>query len=91
MNCNSNFYGSSGPGGGTKKPPKGEDKKEGFSWKGSGRTFLLWAVIILTFFFIFSVLNETNSDHAAITYSEFLRYLDNDKIASVTFINRKLG
>jgi cell division protease FtsH len=74
------------------KPPDGDkDKKEGLSWKGPGRSLFFWFIIILTVILIYSVFSETGADSAIISYSDFLRYLDQNKIASVEFIERDIN
>jgi cell division protease FtsH len=72
-----------------KTPPPG-DKKDGMSWKGPGRSLIFWFVIILTILLIYSFLSNTQADTAAITYSDFLRYIEQGKVASVTFIEKKI-
>jgi len=73
------------------KPPQGDkEKKEGLSWKGPGRSLLFWLVIILTVVLIYNIFSETGVDSAIISYSDFLRYLDEGKIASVDFIERNV-
>ena len=74
------------------KPPKGErDKKEGLSWRGPGRSLLFWVVILLTILVVYNFFNTSTVDTATITYSDFLRYIGENKIASATFIERDLS
>ncbi|MEW6013754.1 MAG: ATP-dependent zinc metalloprotease FtsH [Candidatus Zixiibacteriota bacterium] len=49
-----------------------------------------WLVIILAFILIYSVYSSSSKDVAEISYSEFLKQLENDNIASVTFIEREI-
>lgn len=73
------------------KPPAGDkDKKEGLSWKGPGRSLIFWFVIILTAVLIYNVATDTGTDSAVISYSDFLRYLDEGKISSVEFIDKNI-
>ena len=74
------------------KPPKGErDKKEGLSWRGPGRSLLFWVVILLTILVVYNFFNTSTVDTATITYSDFLRYVGENKIASATFIEKDLS
>jgi len=73
-----------------KGPANDKDKREGLSWRGSGKTIFFWIVIILTVLVIYTFLGESKADQAAISYSDFLRYLSEKKIASVTFIDRNI-
>jgi len=74
------------------KPPKGErDKKEGLSWRGPGRALMFWVVILLTILVVYNFFNTSTVDTATITYSDFLRYIGENKIASATFIERDLS
>jgi len=78
--------------GNRKKPPPGDkNKKDGMSWKGPGRSLLFWMVIILVMVVIYNVFSETGQDSAEIYYSDFLRYLDQGKIASVEFVNKTVN
>ncbi len=80
------------PGDNRDKSPKGDkDKKEGLSWRGQGRSLLFWIVIALAALAIFSILSGTSGDMAAISYSDFLRYLDQNKIASVVFVEKDIN
>jgi len=92
MMQNRNLYRDMGDGGGNKpgKPKNDRDKKESTYWKGPGRSILFWFVIILTVLVIYNFFNESAADTAQISYSDFMRYLDQDKIASVTFIDRSI-
>ncbi len=76
------------PGGKGSKNDK--DKKEGLTWRGPGRSVIFWLVILLLAILIFSLLSDPSKDMASISYSEFLRYLGQDKISSVTFIERDI-
>jgi len=74
------------------KPPQGDkEKKDGLSWKGPGRSLIFWFVIILTVVLIYNIFSETGADSAKIFYSDFLRYLDEGKIASVEFIDKTIN
>ncbi|MEE9441060.1 MAG: ATP-dependent zinc metalloprotease FtsH [candidate division Zixibacteria bacterium] len=90
MKFNDNYNKSNVPRGGGKKHPV-DNKKEGPSWKGTGRTAFFWIMLILSALVIYSLIGDTDTDVAQISYSEFLRYLDQDKVASVEFTNRKLS
>jgi cell division protease FtsH len=73
------------------KPPSDDkDKKAGFPWKGPGRSLFFWLVIILTVILIYNVFSETGADSAIISYSDFMRYIDENKVASVEFIERDI-
>jgi cell division protease FtsH len=73
------------------KPPVGDkDKKEGMSWRGPGRSLLFWLVIIMTVILIYNLFNETGTDSAIISYSDFLHYVDQNKVASVEFIDKNI-
>ena len=66
-------------------------KKDSPSWKGSIRQLLFWVIIIMSVLVIYSFFDDGKADQATISYSEFLRYLDQGKIASVVFIDKKLS
>lgn len=70
-----------------KEDPEG---KESFSWKGPLRNLGFWVVIILAFIFAYSLYTSSSRDVAEISYSEFLKQLDNKNIASITFIERTI-
>lgn len=71
----------------SKEDPDGRDS---FSWKGPAKSLAFWLVIILAFILIYSVYSSSSKDVAEISYSEFLKQLENDNIASVTFIEREI-
>lgn len=73
-----------------KEPGNDKDKKEGLSWRGPGRTIIFWIVIVLVAVVLYNFVSEPQSDMADISYSDFLRYLDQGKISSVTFIDRDI-
>jgi cell division protease FtsH len=73
-----------------KQPPDDKEKKEGMPWRGPGRSLLFWFVIVLTVVLIYNFFSETGADSAIISYSDFLRYLEQDKIASVEFIDKNI-
>ena len=74
------------------KSPKGDkDKKEGLSWRGPGRSLIFWIVAGLTALVIFNLLRGASTDTAAISYSDFLGYLDQNKIASVVFVEKDIN
>ncbi len=74
-----------------KSPPDDKkDQKQPFNFKGPGRTLVFWFVVILTVVLVYSFLNETTADIAEINYTDFLRHLEQDKISSVTFIDRRV-
>lgn len=75
------------PGRPSKEDPDGRDS---FSWKGPAKSLAFWLVIILAFILIYSVYSSSSKDVAEISYSEFLKQLENDNIASVTFIEREI-
>ncbi|MEP0826965.1 MAG: ATP-dependent metallopeptidase FtsH/Yme1/Tma family protein [bacterium] len=73
------------------RPPKEDpDGRDSFSWKGPAKSLAFWLVIILAFILIYSVYSSSSKDAAEISYSEFLKQLENDNIASVTFIEREI-
>jgi len=73
------------------RPPLNDkDKKSGPSWKGPGRSLLFWCVIILTVILIYNFFSETGADSAKIMYSDFLQYVDQQKVASVEFIDKNI-
>jgi cell division protease FtsH len=74
-----------------RKPPTGDkEKKDGLPWKGPGRSIIFWLVILLTVLVIYNFFSETQADTAEINYTDFLRYLGDDKIASVTFVEKEI-
>ncbi|MCP4570080.1 MAG: ATP-dependent metallopeptidase FtsH/Yme1/Tma family protein [FCB group bacterium] len=79
------------PGRSGKTPQNDKGKKEGLSWKGPGRSLIFWFVILLTVILIYNFFNETDVDSASIHYSDFLRYVDDDKVASVEFVNKNIN
>jgi cell division protease FtsH len=84
---NSSKEGGNGPG----RPPVGDrDKKDGFSWRGPGKSLLFWFVVILTGLFLYSLFNDSTADTAVISYSDFLRYMGQSKVASVVFVDKNL-
>ena len=74
------------------KPPSGDGgKRDTPAWRGPGRSLMFWIVIILTVVLIYNFFNETGADTASISYSDFLSYLGQGKIASVEFIERNIN
>jgi cell division protease FtsH len=74
------------------RPPAGDkEKRDGLSWKGPGRSIFFWFVILLTVLLIYNFFSETGADSAQIGYTDFLRYLDEKKVASVEFIDRSIS
>ncbi len=74
------------------KSPQGDkDKKDGMPWKSSGRSLVFWLVIVLAMVVIYNVFSETGVDSAVVKYSEFLRYLDQGKVASVEFVDKSIN
>ncbi|MCK5126135.1 MAG: ATP-dependent zinc metalloprotease FtsH [candidate division Zixibacteria bacterium] len=55
------------------------------------RSLLFWAIIIMSVLVIYSIFDENKTDVAGIDYSEFLTFLNEGKIQSVTFVNKKLN
>jgi len=80
----------SDPGNNRRKPGDDKDKKEGFSFRGQGRSLLFWVIIVMTVLLVYQLMTDTTADQAQINYSDFLQYLETDKVTSVTFINRSL-
>ncbi|UCD17539.1 MAG: ATP-dependent zinc metalloprotease FtsH [Candidatus Zixiibacteriota bacterium] len=72
---------------GGKNAPEG---KEPFSWKGPIRTLAFWLVIILAFIFAYSLYSSSSGDVAEISYTEFIRQLENSNISEVTFIEKDI-
>lgn len=64
------------------------DGKDSFSWKGPVKSLGFWVVIILAFIFAYSLYTSSSKDVAEISYSEFISQLENNNIASVTFIEK---
>lgn len=79
------------PGKSGKTPQNDKGKKEGLSWKGPGRSLIFWFVILLTVILIYNFFNEADVDSASVFYSDFLRYVDEDKVASVEFVNKNIN
>jgi cell division protease FtsH len=74
------------------KSPKGDkDRKEGLSLRGPGRSLIFWIVVGLTALVIFNLLRGASADMATISYSDFLGYLDQNKIASVVFVEKDIN
>ncbi len=75
------------------KKKSGQSNPEGrqpFSWKGPVKTLGFWVVIILGFIFAYSIYSSSSNDVADISYSEFIRQLENNNISEITFIDRNL-
>ena len=73
-------------------PKKGKDSedKDQFSWKGPIKSLGFWVVIILAFVFAYSLYSSSSQDFAEISYTEFLHQVENNNVASVTFIDKTI-
>ncbi len=70
-----------------KKEPEDKDK---FSWKGPLKSLGFWVVIILASIFAWSLYSSGDQDIATIKYTEFKDQLENENVASVTFIDKSI-
>lgn len=68
-----------------------KNKKDGLSWKGPMRSLMFWLIIVMTVLVVYNFFDESHADRATIFYSDFLNYLNNGKIAQVTFVNKKIN
>ncbi|MDX9856263.1 MAG: ATP-dependent zinc metalloprotease FtsH [candidate division Zixibacteria bacterium] len=57
-------------------------------WRGTGRSLILWAVIIIVALATWQAWGSMDHDIADITYSEFVQQIDKENIAEVTFTER---
>ncbi len=73
-----------------RRNPKGDSENREFSWKGPLKSLGFWAVIILAFIFAYSIYSSSSKDIADISYSEFLQQVENDNVASITFVDKTI-
>lgn len=64
--------------------------KSPFSWKRSSRTLVFWIALITISALLVNYYSFKRDVAAELTYSEFLEQLDNDNVAAVTFIDRRM-
>ncbi len=76
------------PGGPMKN--KGENPRDGSSWRGPGRTLLFWAVLLLGSVVIYNYLSGMNPEVAEISYSEFTQQIDSANVTEVIFLEREV-
>lgn len=57
-------------------------------WRGTGRSLILWAVIIIVALATWQAWGSMDHDTADITYSEFVQQIERENIAEVTFTER---
>jgi len=73
------------------RPPLNDKDKPGSSLKGPGRSLIVWFVIALVVILIYNFFSETGADTAQISYSDFLNYINQGKVASVEFIDKNIN
>ncbi|MCB2230523.1 ATP-dependent zinc metalloprotease FtsH [bacterium] len=59
-------------------------------WRGTGRSLIVWAIIIIVVLATWQAWGSMDHDTADITYSEFVQQIDNQNIAEVTFTERSV-
>ena len=69
---------------------KGENPRDGSSWRGPGRTLLFWAVLLLGSVVIYNYLSGMNPEVAEISYSEFTQQIDSANVTEVIFLEREV-
>ncbi|MBD3404435.1 ATP-dependent zinc metalloprotease FtsH [candidate division GN15 bacterium] len=57
-------------------------------WRGTGRTLILWGIIIIVALATWQTWGSMDHDIAEITYSEFVQQIERENIAEVTFTER---
>ena len=72
------------------KRPPGDDRKDEFNWKRSGRTLLFWAIIIIIFIFAFKMLSTNSSEIVEIEYSTYVQQLQKGNIAEVVIADKQI-
>jgi cell division protease FtsH len=74
---------------GGKKHP-GEEHKDEFNWKKSGRTLFFWAIIIIVFIFAFKMLSTGSGDIIEIEYSQYVKEMNNENILEVVIADTEI-
>ncbi len=72
-----------------KKDNKG-DNKDFSSFKGPGKTTIMWLGLFAIMFFAYTLIDDLNKDYVDITYSEFISELETKNIDEVTFEDRNI-
>ncbi len=72
---------------------KGEDQSKEpmkMSWKGPGKSLIFWVTLALIALMFYSLYTGTGSERAEITYSEFVKEIEAENIAEVTFKDQEV-
>jgi cell division protease FtsH len=70
------------------KRGKGQPPKEPTPWRGTGKSLLIWAVIILVALATWQAWGSMDREVAEITYSEFVNEITRENVKEVTFTER---
>ncbi len=69
---------------------KGSSQIDPAPWRSSGRSLLLWAVIIMVALATWQAWGSMDREMAEITYSEFSKEIDRENVVEVTFTDREI-
>ena len=78
---------------GSNRPPdnrKGQPQKDPSPWRGTGRSLILWAVVIIVLLTIWQTWGSMDRETADISYTEFLQQIDRENVKEVTFTERDI-
>jgi cell division protease FtsH len=80
--------GPTGSPSGNRRPPEGQ--KNGFKWKKGTRTLIFWVILLLFSISLFQYYSRNKGDVVTITYTEFMRQLDESNIKKVTLVEKDI-
>ena len=69
---------------------KGDDKKETSSWRGAGRSLIIWVALFGVVFIAYTYYASFSQDSVEITYSELMQEIENGNVAEVSFTDREI-